>query len=115
MRINSWFENNLECITADYSLRKDKTIAVKNCGFNTENLRWQEADGVARFVTNETIGLLEVSFFGPFWSKYQILDLIDYEHVLVAGSNFQKLWILSRKPKIDENIKRRFYKKTEDL
>jgi apolipoprotein D and lipocalin family protein len=45
------------------------------------------------------VGALEVSFFGPFYGAYNIVDLDpDYQHVLIVGPSRDYLWILSRTP-----------------
>ena len=47
---------------------------------------------------------LEVSFFGPFWGDYWILDLTsDYSRSIVGEPSGRYLWILSRTPTISEN------------
>ena len=44
-------------------------------------------------------GELRVSFFGPFYSDYRIIELApDYSYAVVTGSNRNYLWILSRRP-----------------
>jgi apolipoprotein D and lipocalin family protein len=48
---------------------------------------------------------LKVQFFWPFKGKYWIIDLADdYSYAVVSHPNKNYLWILSRKPKIDEAI-----------
>jgi apolipoprotein D and lipocalin family protein len=43
--------------------------------------------------------MLKVSFFGPFYGGYNVLDLDpDYQIALVAGPNRSYLWILARRP-----------------
>ncbi len=42
---------------------------------------------------------LKVSFFGPFYGGYNVVDLDpDYQHALIAGPDTSYLWILSRTP-----------------
>jgi apolipoprotein D and lipocalin family protein len=41
--------------------------------------------------------MLKVSFFGPFYGGYNVVDLDpSYSHALVVGANRSYLWILSR-------------------
>jgi apolipoprotein D and lipocalin family protein len=48
---------------------------------------------------------LKVQFFWPFTSDYWIIDLADdYNYALVSKPSKKYLWILSRKPKIDEMV-----------
>lgn len=40
-----------------------------------------------------------MSFFGPVWSGYNIIQLdADYRHAMVAGDTRDYLWILAREP-----------------
>jgi apolipoprotein D and lipocalin family protein len=44
-------------------------------------------------------GMLEVSFFGPFYGGYNVVHLDpDYQLSLVAGPSRKYLWILARQP-----------------
>ena len=74
-RLDHSFERGLEQVTAEYSLREDGGIRVRNRGFSTEKDQWQEAEGKAYFVSDETEGYLKVSFFGPFYGSYVIFEL----------------------------------------
>ena len=49
-------------------------------------------------------GELRVSFFGPFYSDYRIIELApDYSYAVVTGSDKRFLWILAREPVMPEN------------
>ncbi len=68
-----------------------------------------EAFGAARPV-DLAEGKLEVSFFGPIWGDYWILDLVEsadpdapYQQALVGAPSRDSLWILSRTPAIDDD------------
>ena len=65
-RFDFRFEKDLSHVTATYSLNEDGTVKVVNTGYNTKKDKWQEALGKARFRGDNTVGALEVSFFGPF-------------------------------------------------
>ncbi|HET7203692.1 MAG TPA: lipocalin family protein [Steroidobacteraceae bacterium] len=98
-RLDHRFERGMEQVTAHYTLQPDGTVEVVNRGFETADRRWQEARGKARFVGSPDVGALEVSFFGPFYGGYNIVDLDPaYQHALVAGPDRSYLWILSRTP-----------------
>lgn len=108
-RMDFRFERGLEQTTAEYSLRKDGKIKVVNRGYNPEKKEWKEAVGKAKFRDGRNIGALKVSFFGPFYSGYNVIALSgDYKYALVAGKNLDYLWILSRHPSIPEEIKADF-------
>mgnify|MGYP000116725813 CR=1 FL=1 len=56
-------------------------------------------------VDQVTNAKLKVSFFGPFWGHYWIIDLDpDYRWAVVGGPKRKYLWILSRTPQMDKGI-----------
>ena len=98
-RLDHRFERGLEQVTATYSVREDGSIDVLNGGFDTAKGEWREARGKARFAGDPGIAMLRVSFFGPFYGGYNVLDLDpDYQIALVAGPTREYLWILARRP-----------------
>ena len=105
-RLDHRFERGLSNITATYSLREDGGVKVVNRGYNAEDGEWNEADGKAYFVGDEDVGQLKVSFFGPFYGGYNIIELDKdgYEYSMVAGPDRSYLWILSRSPDLDDAI-----------
>lgn len=108
------YERDLNNVTAEYSLNKDGSIKVVNKGYNTKKLEWAKAIGKAKFVGEENIAMLKVSFFGPFYSGYNVIAIDkDYKYALVAGNDFDLLWILSRETKIPQDIKEKYLKIAE--
>lgn len=100
-RLDHSFERGLGQVTADYRLRDDGRIEVINRGFDAEEGKWREADGIARFQGAQDVGSLEVSFFGPFYGAYNVLVLdAEYRYAVVAGPNRDYLWILAREPQL---------------
>ena len=98
-RLDHSFERGLSEVTATYLANPDGSIAVLNRGFDQEEARWREAEGVARFVDSSTVAHLKVSFFGPFYGSYIVFELGEnYEHAFVSGFNREYLWLLSRSP-----------------
>lgn len=96
-RLDHRFERGLTEVTAHYSERSDGGIRVLNRGFDAANDRWEEAEGRAYFVGDSNVGHLKVSFFGPFYSAYNVAKLApDYSMALVVGHNFSYAWILAR-------------------
>jgi len=94
---------------AEYSLRRDGKVGVKNTCKTAkgENI----ANAIASVADKKTNSKLKVSFvpffnrFGLFAGDYWILDLAsDYSYVLVGAPNRKFLWILSRTPELDANI-----------
>jgi apolipoprotein D and lipocalin family protein len=108
-RFDFAFEKNLNNTTAEYGLRDDGKISVTNRGYNYVKGKWTEAKAKARFVGAETRAALEVSFFGPFYSGYNVIALDkDYNYALVAGDSLKYLWILSRSTTIPEEVKNEY-------
>lgn len=97
-RLDNRFETGLEKISATYQLRDDGGVDVINKGWNEQTGEWNQAEGKAYFIDKPTIGRLKVSFFGPFYGGYNIIDLDkkDYSYALVTGPDKSYLWILSK-------------------
>ncbi|MTG99431.1 lipocalin family protein [Myroides albus] len=115
-RFDLYFEKDLDNTSAHYSLNEDGTIQVVNIGFNQKTKKWKKIDGKARFRNNEDQGALEVSFFGPFYSGYNIVALDkDYKYALVVGKDLNYLWMLSREKFIPDNIKLDFVNKAQQI
>lgn len=116
-RLDHRFERDLIHVTAEYRLREDNGIRVINRGFNPEKQRWQSAEGQAYFIGDADVGRLKVSFFGPFYSAYNIiaLDKEGYNYVLVCGPDRSYLWILARSPDLDQAIVDKLIGKANNL
>jgi apolipoprotein D and lipocalin family protein len=99
----AWFQKNCTGVTADYTLRDDGVIQVVNsCRKGSLQGKLKRAKGRAKVVDTTTNAKLKVSFFGPFWGPYWIIDLdADYRWVVVGEPKRKYLWILSRTPQID--------------
>ncbi len=105
-RFDVKFERNLNNTTAEYSLNQNGTLKVINRGYHTQKKEWREAIGKAKFIGDENLAMLKVSFFGPFYGGYNVIAIDeDYQYSLVAGGSLDYLWILSRKPSIPEDVK----------
>lgn len=106
-RLDHGFERGLSRVSADYSLRDDGGIRVLNRGYSAAEGKWKEAEGKAYFVGPKDVGYLKVSFFGPFYGSYVVLDFDheNYRHALVCGPDLSYLWILAREPRIDDGVK----------
>ena len=115
-RIDFKYEKDLNNTTAEYSLNANGTIKVTNKGYNTKTGQWKQAIGKAKFAVNDRIGILKVSFFGPFYSGYNVIALdSDYKYALIAGANYKYLWILSRETSIPDEIKNKYLKIANDF
>ena len=116
-RLDHSFERGLEQVTAEYSLRDDGGIRVVNQGYDRIKRRWEKAEGKAYFIGDKDIGRLKVSFFGPFYGGYNIIDLDheSYQYALVSGPDTSYLWILARQPQLDTAITERLLGKASML
>ena len=116
-RLDHSFERGLSRITAEYSLRDDGGVRVINRGYNAEDGEWDEAEGKAYFVGDEDVGQLKVSFFGPFYGGYNVIELDKegYQYAMVAGPDRSYLWILARSPDLDDAVLERLIAKAGEL
>ena len=116
-RLDHSFERGLERVEAEYRLNKDGSIRVVNRGFDPRSNQWKEAVGKAVFVADTDTGRLKVSFFGPFYGSYNIIDLDrkNYSYALVCGPSKSYLWILAREPRMEAVIKSMLIEKAAAL
>lgn len=115
-RFDFRFEKNLNNVSAQYSLNEKGNVIVLNSGYNFIEKEWKKADGLAKFRGNKDIAALKVSFFGPFYSGYNVVALDEnYQYALIAGKNLDYLWILSRTKDIPETIKTDYLKIAEEI
>lgn len=115
-RFDFRFEKNMNNVSAQYSLNEKGNVAVLNSGYNYKKEEWKKANGVAKFRGEKDVAELKVSFFGPFYSGYNVVALDEnYHYALVAGKNLDYLWILSRTKTIPENIKTEYLKIANEI
>lgn len=115
-RFDYVFEKNLSNVTATYSFNQDGSIRVDNKGYNTKTGKWKQSIGKAKFKEDKSTGKLLVSFFGPFYSGYNVISVDkDYSYALVAGRNLKYLWLLSRTPTMPESIKDKYINEAENI
>jgi apolipoprotein D and lipocalin family protein len=115
-RLDYKWERDLDNVTAEYSLNDNGTIKVDNRGYNVKKDKWEESIGKAKFVRKDNLGMLKVSFFGPFYSGYNVIAIDSgYNYALVAGESLDYLWILSRETSIPENVKADFLLKAKEI
>lgn len=121
-RLDHSFERDLVNVTATYSLRDDGGIKVINRGYNSKNNEWKQAEGKAYFVEpanadGTRTGKLKVSFFGPFYGAYNIIELDKpyYNYVMLCGPDKSYFWILSRSPQLSYPIKQHLIAQAKEL
>lgn len=115
-RLDSRFERNLSNTLAQYRLDETGRIQVQNSGYNEKKKEWVTADGVAKFRGETERAALKVSFFGPFFSGYNVIALAgDYQYALVSGKNLKYLWILSRSKSLPNSVRDDFLQRAREI
>jgi apolipoprotein D and lipocalin family protein len=99
-RLPNRFEKGCEGVTATYAVREDGKVDVTNrCRRDGPDGREKVARGVARRPDPAVPGVLQVSFFGPFWGDYQVIALEpEYRWAVVGSPDRKYLWVLARSP-----------------
>ena len=100
------FQKGCHCTTAEYTLTDKGYLIVENrCNKGSVNGKQSYIKGKAFVEKNTGNAKLKVQFFWPFRGKYWIIDLADdYSYAVVSHPSKKYLWILSRKPKMDEVV-----------
>jgi apolipoprotein D and lipocalin family protein len=116
-RYDHSFERGCTGVTATYSLNADGTIKVVNrCRKGSLAGPEDVAEGAARVIDAATRAKLGVTFFWPFEGDYWILDLgPSYEWALVGEPSGRYLWILSRTPKIGDDLRASLVSKLKSI
>ena len=100
VRLDNRFEKELDPVSATYSLAADGSVKVVNKGYDLKKKEWKTIQGRGVFVDdkNTTQGALKVSFFGPFYASYNVIDLdrAGYRWAMVCGRDKSYFWILSK-------------------
>ena len=100
------FQKGCHCTTAEYTLSEKGYLIVENrCNRGSVDGKQSYIKGKAFVVRNSGNAKLKVQFFWPFRAKYWIIDLADdYSYAVVSHPNKKYLWILSRKPQMDDAV-----------
>jgi apolipoprotein D and lipocalin family protein len=115
-RFDFRFEKNLNNTTAEYTVNPDGSIKVVNRGYNYVTSKWKQAVGKAKFAGDKNEAKLKVSFFGPFYSGYNVIALdTGYKYAMIAGKDLDYLWLLSREKTMPENIRQEYLKKAVSI
>lgn len=114
-RYEHFFEKDCKNVSANYSMLDEQTIKVVNRCTNMLTNEKKEAIGRA-YATDDTNSKLKVSFFRPFYGDYWVIILDEnYDYVVVGTPSREYLWILARKPILDEKIKNEILQKLPTL
>jgi apolipoprotein D and lipocalin family protein len=115
-RLPNRIEKNINQLTEEYILNEDGIMKVITKGYNFKKDEWKTINGKMRLAGSDNLGMLEVSYFGPLYLSYNVLDIdADYRYALVSGSGLSYLWILSRETTIPDNIKAQFLNTARDI
>lgn len=100
-RYENRFERDCEAVTAEYRRRPDGMIEVLNrCRKGAVGGPLKVARGRAKVVEGSQDAKLRVSFFGPFFGDYWVLDHADdYSWSIVGEPSGRYLWLLTREAK----------------
>lgn len=100
-RYENRFERDCEAVTAEYRRRPDGMIEVVNsCHKAAVSGPLKVAKGRAKVVEGSQDAKLRVSFFGPLFGDYWVLDHADdYSWSIVGEPSGRYLWLLTREPK----------------
>ncbi len=117
-RFDHSFERGLSGVTATYSMREDGKIKVLNQGYKGgSNGELSQAVGKAKIPNpTEEPGKLKVSFFWIFYGDYFVLELDEqnYQWALIGSSSEKYLWILSRTPQLEDDVKNHILEKIKE-
>jgi apolipoprotein D and lipocalin family protein len=102
-RYEASFQKGMDGVFADYSLNPDGSVKVVNSGREGgPGGTLKVSRGKARIVDPDTGAKLKVSFFGPFYGDYWVLDHgDDYEWSIVGEPSGRYLWVLTREQRPD--------------
>ena len=112
-RLDHGFEKGMSHVTAEYTAKDDGSLKVINKGFNAKNTSWETSTAKVGFIDGPESGRLKVSFFGPFYGSYNIIDLDekDYSYAMITGPSKRFFWILAKKPQLEDAIMQRLIQK----
>lgn len=107
-RYEAPFQKGCEAVTAEYSLRDDGMIEVVNsCRQGSVDGKFKQSTGKAKVVEGSDGARLKVSFFGPFYGDYWVLDRGEpgpdglYPWSIVGEPSGRFLWLLTREARPD--------------
>lgn len=116
-RLDHGFEKGLNHVSAEFSPREDGGFDILNKGFNAKTGAWENSKAKAFFIDRPDLGRMKVSFSGPFYGAYNIIDLDkeNYSYAMVTGPKTHYFWILSRQKTIDPAIMQKLVQKAIGL
>ena len=125
--VGSWFEiarlpdkHDLDCLSdtrATYARTEDGLRLLSLCRRPDGSIK--RSTGRARLADDATQARFRISYapaamdFLPFvWSEYTIIDVADdYSTAVIGTADRKHLWLLARKPSIDDDVRKDFINK----
>lgn len=116
-RYEASFEKGMDAAMAEYSLTRDGTIRVINqARSGGVNGKLRKAVGRAKIVDPVMKAKLKVSFFGPFFGDYWVLDHgDDYDWSIVGEPSGRYLWVLTREARPGDALLQRLEVRVREL
>ncbi|TRD12791.1 lipocalin [Erythrobacter insulae] len=124
-RYEAPFQTGCEGVTAEYSLRETsgnaKIRVVNSCYKNGLDGEFDQSTGKAKVVAGSQGAKLKVSFFGPFYGDYWVLDRGDpdasgqYPWSIVGEPSGRYLWMLTREARPSPELKARLEERVREL
>lgn len=116
-RYEASFQKGFEAVTADYALNADGTVKVINRGLKGGlGGALKQSTGKAKVADAATNAKLKVSFFGPFYGDYWVLDHDDdYEWSIVGEPSGRYLWALTRAQEPTAAVLRRLEERVKSM
>ncbi len=117
-RYEAPFQKGCDGVTAEYSLRdtdasEPKIKVVNSC---TKDGKTTTANGKAKIVEGSQNAKLKVSFFGPFYGDYWVLDRAeDYSWAIVGEPSGRYLWMLTRQAQPEPQVRARIEARVKEL
>lgn len=113
-RYEAPFQKGCDGVTADYSLRDDGKIEVINSC--TKEGKTTTAKGKAKIVAGSQNAKLKVSFFGPFYGDYWVLDRAeDYSWAIVGEPSGRYLWMLTRQAQPEPQVRAQIEARVKEM
>jgi apolipoprotein D and lipocalin family protein len=102
----SRFQKGCHCTTATYTMSDKGYVVVENrCNRDSVNGKASYIKGKAFVEEGSGNAKLNVQFFWPCKGQYWIIDLAqDYSYAVVGHPNRKYLWILSRTPRMANDV-----------
>lgn len=128
-RYEAPFQEGCEGVTAEYSLRETSGDSggaanirvVNSCYKGSLDGEFDQSTGRAKVVEGSDGAKLRVSFFGPFYGDYWILDrsLLNtagtYDWSIVGEPSGRYLWMLTREAKPDAQLRAELERRVREL